>query len=174
MHARGARIDELPALWDGFARLVRPGLGLSAFGANVMNLPPDYATKSHDESSSGQEELYVCLAGSGAVVLDEDGTELAAGRRAARRGRARRRAHPSQRAGRPARAGHRRLAREGLRAAGLVEQRRVAESQELAFIPAGRKPGPMRSRFGPGSLLVQVAVMAGTTPIPCRSRSRPP
>ena len=77
MHAKGARIDELPALWGGFARLVRPGLGLSAFGANVMNLPPDYATKSHDESASGQEELYVCLAGSGAVVLDADATELA-------------------------------------------------------------------------------------------------
>jgi hypothetical protein len=75
MEAKGARIDELPSLWDGFARLVRPGLGLSAFGANVMNLPPDYETKSHDESSSGQEELYVRLAGSGAVVLD-DGTEL--------------------------------------------------------------------------------------------------
>ena len=27
--SQGARIDELPALWDGFARLVRPGLGLS-------------------------------------------------------------------------------------------------------------------------------------------------
>jgi hypothetical protein len=76
MDAKGARIDELPALWDGFARLVRPGLGLSAFGANVMNLPPDYATKSHDESDSGQEELYVRLEGSGAVVLDEDDTEL--------------------------------------------------------------------------------------------------
>ena len=76
MHAKGARIDELPSLWDGFARLVRPGLELSAFGANVMNLPPDYSTKAHDESTSGQEELYVRLAGSGAVVLDEDGTEL--------------------------------------------------------------------------------------------------
>jgi mannose-6-phosphate isomerase-like protein (cupin superfamily) len=76
MHAKGARIDELPSLWDGFARLVRPGLGLSAFGANVMNLPPDYSTKSHDESESGQEELYVCLAGSGAVVLDQEDTEL--------------------------------------------------------------------------------------------------
>jgi uncharacterized cupin superfamily protein len=76
MDAKGARIHELPALWDGFARLVRPGLGLSAFGANVMNLPPDYATKSHDESDSGQEELYVRLEGSGAVVLDEDDTEL--------------------------------------------------------------------------------------------------
>jgi uncharacterized cupin superfamily protein len=76
MDAKGARIDELPSLWDGFARLVRPGLGLSAFGANVMNLPPDYSTKSHDESGSGQEELYVCLGGSGAVVLDDGGTEL--------------------------------------------------------------------------------------------------
>ena len=77
MHAKGARIDELPSLWDGFARLVRPGLGLSAFGANVMNLPPDYATKSHDESQSGQEELYVCLSGSGAIVLGDEGSELA-------------------------------------------------------------------------------------------------
>jgi hypothetical protein len=76
MDAKGARIDELPSRWDGFVRLVRPGLDLSAFGANVMNLPPDYATKSHDESQSGQEELYVRLAGSGAVVLDSDGTEL--------------------------------------------------------------------------------------------------
>jgi uncharacterized cupin superfamily protein len=70
LDAKGARIDELPGLWDGFARLVRPGLGLSAFGANVMNLPPDYETKSHDESGSGQEELYVCLGGSGAVAID--------------------------------------------------------------------------------------------------------
>jgi uncharacterized cupin superfamily protein len=73
--AKGAAIDELPALWDGFARLVRPGLGLSAFGANVMNLPPDYETKSHDESESGQEELYVRLDGSGWVVLDDDSGE---------------------------------------------------------------------------------------------------
>src|SRR5215831_17326115 len=74
--AKGAAIDELPALWDGFARLVRPGLGLSAFGANVMNLPPDYETKAHDESESGQEELYVRLDGSGWVVLDSSGERL--------------------------------------------------------------------------------------------------
>jgi hypothetical protein len=74
--ARGAAIDELPQLWDGFARLVRAGLGISAFGCNVMNLPPDYSTKSHDESDSGQEELYVALAGSGALVLDESGDSL--------------------------------------------------------------------------------------------------
>jgi uncharacterized cupin superfamily protein len=70
LRATGAAIDDLPDLWDGFCRLVRPGLGLSAFGANIMNLPADYATKSHDEAESGQEELYVRLDGSGAIKLD--------------------------------------------------------------------------------------------------------
>lgn len=62
-------IDELPSLWDGFAKLVRPGLGVTAFGANIMDLPPDYSTKSHDESESGQQELYVALRGAGSVDI---------------------------------------------------------------------------------------------------------
>ena len=74
--ARGSAVDDLPPLWDGFARMVRAGLGLSAFGANVMNIPADYTTKSHDEGGSGQEELYIGLAGSGWVILDEDGERL--------------------------------------------------------------------------------------------------
>ncbi len=73
--ARGSAIDDLPPLWDGFARMVRSGLGLSAFGANVMNIPADVTTKSHDEAGSGQEELYIGLAGSGWIVLD-DGERL--------------------------------------------------------------------------------------------------
>jgi uncharacterized cupin superfamily protein len=76
LSAKGSAIDDLPALWDGFARLVRAGLGLTAFGANVMNLPPDYVTAAHDESASGQEELYVRLAGAGWVVLGDDGERL--------------------------------------------------------------------------------------------------
>jgi mannose-6-phosphate isomerase-like protein (cupin superfamily) len=62
-------IDELPTLWDGFARLVRAGLDITAFGANIMDLPPDYSTTSHDESDSQQEELYVALRGSGSVDI---------------------------------------------------------------------------------------------------------
>jgi gentisate 1,2-dioxygenase len=65
-------IDELPSLWDGFAKLVRPGLDITAFGANLMDLPPDYSTKPHDESDSGQQELYVALRGSGSVDIDGD------------------------------------------------------------------------------------------------------
>jgi uncharacterized cupin superfamily protein len=63
-------IDQLPSLWDGFARLVRPGLEITAFGANIMELPPDYSTKSHDEAESGQQELYVALRGAGWVEID--------------------------------------------------------------------------------------------------------
>jgi hypothetical protein len=73
----GMRYDEMPDLWDGFARLVRPALGITSFGANVMNLPPDYETKAHDESDSGQEELYVGLAGSGAVLVGEQRERVA-------------------------------------------------------------------------------------------------
>lgn len=74
--ARGTAIDDLPELWDGFARLVRAGLGLSSFGANVMNVPADYTTKTHTEDDSGQEELYIGLAGSGWIVLDDGGERL--------------------------------------------------------------------------------------------------
>jgi hypothetical protein len=74
--AKSSAIDDLPDMWDGFMRMVRPGLGITAFGANIMNLPPDYTTRSHDESSSGQEELYVRLAGSGWIVLDGSGERL--------------------------------------------------------------------------------------------------
>ncbi|HWH45610.1 MAG TPA: hypothetical protein VNT32_12845 [Thermoleophilaceae bacterium] len=66
------RIDDLPTLWDGFAKLVRAGLDITAFGAQIMDLPPDYSTKSHDETETGQEEMYLALSGSGAVVIHGD------------------------------------------------------------------------------------------------------
>jgi hypothetical protein len=69
-------IEDLPQLWDGFAKLVREGLDISAFGVQIMDLPPDYSTESHDESESGQQELYMGLRGSGAVVIDESGERL--------------------------------------------------------------------------------------------------
>jgi hypothetical protein len=69
-------IDELPTLWDGFAKLVRAGLEITAFGANIMDLPPDYTTGPHDESESGQQELYVALRGSGSVDVDGVGLTL--------------------------------------------------------------------------------------------------
>jgi uncharacterized cupin superfamily protein len=68
----GRAIADLPQLWDGFAKLVRDGLDITAFGVQIMDLPPGHGTKSHDESESGQQELYVALRGSGTVVAGED------------------------------------------------------------------------------------------------------
>jgi uncharacterized cupin superfamily protein len=73
---RAAAIRDLPTLWDGFAKLVAAGLDLRAFGVNIMDLPPDYATEPHDEADTGQQELYVALAGAGAVVVDGDAQQL--------------------------------------------------------------------------------------------------
>ena len=64
-------VEELPQLWDGAVKLVRAGLGISAFGANILDLPPNYTTESHDEAESGQQELYVALHGSGHVVIGD-------------------------------------------------------------------------------------------------------
>jgi hypothetical protein len=67
-------IEQLPTRWGGFAKLVRAGLEITAFGVNIMDLPPDYSTRAHDESESGQQELYVALHGSGSV--DVEGARL--------------------------------------------------------------------------------------------------
>jgi hypothetical protein len=72
----GSGIDQLPQLWDGFARLVRAGLGITAFGAQIMELPPDYTTESHDEADTGQQELYVALRGAGAVAIGDQRVPL--------------------------------------------------------------------------------------------------
>jgi hypothetical protein len=66
----GKAIDDLPTIWDGFAKLVREGCDITAFGVQIMDLPPDYETKSHDEGETGQQELYMGLRGSGAVVIE--------------------------------------------------------------------------------------------------------
>ena len=75
-HYSGRSVEELPTLWDGFAKLVRAGLEITAFGANIMDLPPDYSTTAHDESESGQQELYVALRGSGSVDIEGVGLPL--------------------------------------------------------------------------------------------------
>jgi uncharacterized cupin superfamily protein len=75
-----ASIDELPSLYDGLIKLARTELDITAFGVQVMDLPPDYTTQSHDESASGQQELYVGLRGEGAVVIGDTRVPLGEGR----------------------------------------------------------------------------------------------
>ncbi len=54
----------------GVVRFVRRELGVDAFGVNWFEIPPNAEGYEHDEASSGQEEVYVVVAGSGAWHLD--------------------------------------------------------------------------------------------------------
>jgi mannose-6-phosphate isomerase-like protein (cupin superfamily) len=67
-----SEVENLPQLWDGAVKLVRAGLGIRAFGVNILDLPSNYTTESHDEADSGQQELYVALHGSGQVLIGDE------------------------------------------------------------------------------------------------------
>ena len=63
------RFDELPSRGHGVLVPLRQALGVSSFGINLERWPPgSHDHPEHDESSSGQEEVYVVLAGSCTLV----------------------------------------------------------------------------------------------------------
>jgi len=66
------RLDEMQRAFGGALVRVRAELGVSAFGLQVAELPPDSKdlAPEHDHEHDGQEEVYLLLAGSGEVVLD--------------------------------------------------------------------------------------------------------
>lgn len=50
--------------------LARRSLGLTAFGMNVVDIPPGGSIPEHDETSRDQEEVFIVLSGSPAMVID--------------------------------------------------------------------------------------------------------
>jgi hypothetical protein len=71
------RLDEMERAFGGAIARVRAELGISAFGVQVADLPPNSGelAPEHDHLHDGQEELYLLLAGSAEVVLP-DGVAL--------------------------------------------------------------------------------------------------
>ncbi len=61
---------------DSTWRLARKALGTSAFGFNLVEIEPGGQIPEHDESGSGQVELYAILEGD--AVLRIDGEDYAA------------------------------------------------------------------------------------------------
>ena len=70
------RIDEMEAIVAGAFKRARAELGVSAFGMNVIDMPPGItdAYPEHDHAEDGQEEVYVTLSGS--AELEVDGEKL--------------------------------------------------------------------------------------------------
>jgi quercetin dioxygenase-like cupin family protein len=72
-------VEEIPYLWGTF-KFVRHHLGATAFGFTQIDFPPDKVGSEHDESGSGQEEVYLCLSGGGTIDVEGDIVEMKPGR----------------------------------------------------------------------------------------------
>jgi hypothetical protein len=66
-----SRIEDMEAVVFGSFKRARATLGVESFGMQVIDMPPN-ATQypEHDESGSGQEEVFVVLRGDGEIEID--------------------------------------------------------------------------------------------------------
>jgi mannose-6-phosphate isomerase-like protein (cupin superfamily) len=69
---RALDASDIQAEREGRIRRVRVALGIRAFGINEIHLPPDGRGTEHDESGTGQEEVYFVLDGDGTMAVDGD------------------------------------------------------------------------------------------------------
>jgi uncharacterized cupin superfamily protein len=68
------RLDEFEAIYGGGMRRVRAGLGVTSFGMQVIELPPNTDVyPEHDHMHDEQEEVYTVL--TGRVTLRVGGEE---------------------------------------------------------------------------------------------------
>ena len=71
------RIGEMDAYYLGAMKRARAELGVTSFGLQVLDMPPNLeAYPEHDHSGSGQEEVFVTLSGSGEIELDGERVPL--------------------------------------------------------------------------------------------------
>ena len=71
------RISDMEAGFGGGFVKARAELGVTAFGMQVIQLPPDYADyPEHDHAESAQEEVFLALSGSGWIEIDGERVEL--------------------------------------------------------------------------------------------------
>jgi quercetin dioxygenase-like cupin family protein len=74
------RLEEFEAVFGGGMRRVRAGLGVTSFGMQVIELPPDFSIyPAHDHSHDEQEEVYLTLGGRASLQVGEEEFELEPG-----------------------------------------------------------------------------------------------
>jgi mannose-6-phosphate isomerase-like protein (cupin superfamily) len=71
------RISDMEAAYGGGFVKVRAELGVSSFGMQVIQMPPNYADyPEHDHADSRQEEVFLTLKGSGWMDVEGDRVDL--------------------------------------------------------------------------------------------------
>ena len=70
-------VGDMEALYGGGFVKARAELGVTAFGLQVIQLPPDYSDyPEHDHSDSGQEEVFLAIGGSGSMDVEGERVDL--------------------------------------------------------------------------------------------------
>ncbi len=65
------RIDEMDTAFGGGMRLARAALGVTSFGIQVEEFPPDFDQyPEHSHAEDGQEEVYLVLRGDAEIEID--------------------------------------------------------------------------------------------------------
>lgn len=71
------RINEMEAGFGGGFVKARAELGVTSFGFQVIQLPPDYTEyPEHDHAETGQEEVFIALSGSGWIDIEGEHVDL--------------------------------------------------------------------------------------------------
>jgi mannose-6-phosphate isomerase-like protein (cupin superfamily) len=72
------RIDEMEASFRGGFKKARAELGVTSFGMQVLDFPPN-ATQypEHDHAHDGQEEVFAVMRGTGRMRVGDDEFDLA-------------------------------------------------------------------------------------------------
>jgi mannose-6-phosphate isomerase-like protein (cupin superfamily) len=71
------RINDMEAGFNGGLVKARAELGVTSFGMQVVQLPPDFSDYPlHDHTDDGQEEVYVLLGGAGWIEVEGERIEL--------------------------------------------------------------------------------------------------
>lgn len=66
-------VDDIEAAGPGGAvRFVRRELGVDAFGINWFEIPPNTPGREHTEAETQQEEVNVCIRGSGVYRIERE------------------------------------------------------------------------------------------------------
>jgi mannose-6-phosphate isomerase-like protein (cupin superfamily) len=73
------RIDDMEASFGGGFIKARAELGVTSFGMQVLQLPPNNSDgyPEHDHAETGQAEVYLALRGSGVLKVGDEEVELA-------------------------------------------------------------------------------------------------
>src|ERR1700738_2443854 len=71
------QIDRMEAGFGGGFVKARAELGVSAFGMQVIQLPPNFTDyPEHDHAESGQEEVFLAIGGSGRIDIDGERVDI--------------------------------------------------------------------------------------------------